>query len=101
MAHLEFPFGKGKMPLDIADSRLLGVLTSGMHDYIPTASEEELVRAAMEAPIGTPKREELARGKDKVVIIASDHTRPCRRKSFCRRCFPPFAAGTPMPISRF
>jgi nickel-dependent lactate racemase len=39
-------------------------------------SEEEIVRAAMESPIGSPRLFELARGAKSVVIITSDHTRP-------------------------
>jgi nickel-dependent lactate racemase len=34
----------------------------------------------MESPIGAPRLSELAKGKDKVVIIASDHTRPVPSK---------------------
>jgi nickel-dependent lactate racemase len=38
--------------------------------------EEEIIRKAMENPIGSPRLRELALGKKKVVIISSDHTRP-------------------------
>lgn len=39
-------------------------------------TEDEIVLEAMENPIGSPKLSELSRGKEKVVIICSDHTRP-------------------------
>lgn len=80
MATLTFPFGKEKLTYTIEDARLKGVLTSGIHAYIPADTEENLVQAAMAAPIGSPKLSELARGKEKVVIIASDHTRPVPSK---------------------
>ncbi len=40
------------------------------------ASPEQLIQAALEAPIGSPRLEELAKGKRSAVIIISDHTRP-------------------------
>ncbi|MDD2362962.1 MAG: lactate racemase domain-containing protein [Eubacteriales bacterium] len=35
-----------------------------------------MVKDAMAKPIDTPKFSELAAGKNNIVIIASDHTRP-------------------------
>ena len=43
-------------------------------------SEDELVQAAMAAPIGSPRLSELARGKRTATIIVSDHTRPVPSK---------------------
>ena len=80
MANIKFPFGKEKISIDIDDSRLNGILTSSLHSYVPLDTEENLVKAAMAAPYGSPKLSELAKGKDKVVIIASDHTRPVPSK---------------------
>lgn len=80
MANIKFPFGKEKISLDIDDRRLSGVLTSSLHEYKPTDSEENLVKAAMASPYGTAGLSELAKGKEKVVIIASDHTRPVPSK---------------------
>ncbi len=80
MANLTFPFGKEKISYTVDDARLRGVLVSGLDAYTPADTEENLVKAAMAAPIGSKKLSELARGKDKVVIIASDHTRPVPSK---------------------
>ena len=44
MAHLEFPFGKATLGLDLPDARLRAVLTSGLHAYTPEADGETLVR---------------------------------------------------------
>lgn len=68
MPVIDFPFGKEKLSLDIPSHRLTGVLESSLHAYTPAASEEALVRAAMEKPIGSPRLMELARGKNKIVI---------------------------------
>ena len=80
MATLVFPFGKEKIEYTIEDTRLQAVLTSGLSEYIPAADGAALVKAAMAEPIGSARLSELARGKDKVVIIASDHTRPVPSK---------------------
>jgi nickel-dependent lactate racemase len=38
------------------------------------------VRAALKTPVGSPSLRDLAKGKDSVVIITSDHTRPVPSK---------------------
>lgn len=95
MAHLEFPFGKTKLGLDLPDARLRAVLTSSLHMYTPEADGETLVRRAMENPIGTPPLAELARGKQKVVIIASDHTRPVPSKVIIPQMLAEVRRGNP------
>lgn len=81
MKQIEFPYGKTKLVHSFEEDALAGVLTSSIHEYKPLASPEELVRRALEAPIGSPKLSELARGKENIVIIASDHTRPVPSKA--------------------
>ncbi|MBE6679168.1 MAG: nickel-dependent lactate racemase [Ruminococcaceae bacterium] len=80
MAKVVFPFGKEKIAYDFDEVRLNGILTSSLHSYKSTDTEENLVKAAMAAPFGTEKLSALAKGKNKVVIIASDHTRPVPSK---------------------
>lgn len=53
-----------------------GLLTSRVDELKSEKSGRELVEAAMEHPIGTPKLSELAAGKKTCTIIISDHTRP-------------------------
>lgn len=95
MAHLDFPFGKTALGLDIADTRLRAVLTSGLHAYTPEADGETLVRRAMADPIGTKPLAELARGKQRVVIIASDHTRPVPSKVIIPQMLAEVRRGNP------
>ena len=77
---VNFPYGKEMISHDFEGENFNGVLVSKLHDYIPTASGIPLVKAAMDAPIGSPKLSELAKGKKNIVIIASDHTRPVPSK---------------------
>lgn len=80
MANIKLPYGKEFLEVEIPDNRLNGVLLSELHTYKPEMGETELVQNAIENPIGTPRLREMAKGKDKVVIIASDHTRPVPSK---------------------
>lgn len=95
MAIVKFPYGKEMIPLEIADERLKGVLVSNLHDYKSEKSQTELVREALEHPIGTPKLSELAKGKEKVVIIASDHTRPVPSKAIIPPMLEEIRKGNP------
>ena len=80
MLHIPLPYGRAALPLTLEESRVKAVLTSGIEAYKPEFSPEELVRRALENPIGCPPLEELSRGKKKVTVIASDHTRPVPSK---------------------
>ena len=76
MAKIDLPYGKEYLSVEIPDERLNAVLVSDMHHYKPKLGQTELVREAIENPIGTPRLKDMAMGKNKIVIIASDHTRP-------------------------
>ena len=80
MANIKLPYGKEFLDVNIPDERLNAVLVSDMHHYKAEMSQIELVKQALENPIGTPRLSVMAQGKQKVVIIASDHTRPVPSK---------------------
>lgn len=80
MATIDFFYGKGTLPLDIPDERLNGILLSRAHTFKPEGSETDIVRRAMQNPIGTPRLSELVKGKKNIVLLASDHTRPVPSK---------------------
>ena len=80
MTELKFPYGKEYITASFDDQELCGVLTSSIEEYEPCDSETELVRKALENPEGSKKLSELAKGKNKIVVIASDHTRPVPSK---------------------
>ncbi len=75
-----FPYGKENLSYEFDSKELSGVLTSSIEEYHPDFDETTLVRNALENPIGSAKLSELAKGKQNVVIIASDHTRPVPSK---------------------
>ena len=80
MREIKFPYGKGTLSYDFENENLLDVMTSHIEEYEPELEGRELVRKAMDEPIGSKTLSELAVGKKKVVIIASDHTRPVPSK---------------------
>lgn len=80
MREVAFHYGKGKLVHAFEDNELIGVLESSINEYKPEYNGDELVKNAMSAPIGSSRLSELSKGKNKVVIIASDHTRPVPSK---------------------
>ncbi len=62
------------------EKELSGILTSSIEEYKPEFDETTLVRKALEEPVGSARLSELAKGKNNIVIIASDHTRPVPSK---------------------
>ncbi len=75
MKTFSIPYHTGHRKFLIPDANIRAVLSARLHDYIPTSSQEELVRQALANPIGTPRLRELSAGKRKVVLVTSDHTR--------------------------
>ena len=73
---IELPYGREKRVLMVEDARVKGVLRPDIEDYVPGTSEKELVEAALASPVGSERLCELAHGKKRVTVIASDHTRP-------------------------
>ncbi len=94
MKTVAFPYGKEKLSYTFGDE-LCAVLEPSINEYVPDADGAELVRRAMAAPIGSQKLSELARGKKKVVIIASDHTRPVPSKLIIPPMLAEIRAGSP------
>ena len=76
MAIIKIPYSKNGMSIEIEDKNLEAILVSKSHDFIVTKSEREIVKNSLDNPIGTLKLEELAKDKENIVIITSDHTRP-------------------------
>ncbi|WP_303866782.1 nickel-dependent lactate racemase [Acetobacterium wieringae] len=77
---IKIPYGKEKQALVLEEACLNGVLLSQIEDYHPELSQSELVAEAIANPEGSAKLSQLAIGKQKIVIIASDHTRPVPSK---------------------
>lgn len=93
--NISFPYGKTFLETNIPESRLQGVLLSSLHSYHAPKDQFGLVADALENPIGSPKLHELAVGKDKVVLIASDHTRPVPSKAIVPQMLAEIRRGNP------
>lgn len=89
---IQFPYGKTHLEYDFEK---VNVLTSSIESYDPGMGEQALVDAAMCAPEGGATLRDLARGKEKVVLIASDHTRPVPSKLIVPPMLREIRAGNP------
>lgn len=80
MPKVKLPYGRDYLYAEIPEERLNAILVSDMHCYKPLLSQEELVQQALLNPVGTPGLKDMAKNKNRIVIIASDHTRPVPSK---------------------
>jgi nickel-dependent lactate racemase len=80
VAKIKLPYSKKMIDIEIDDKNLAGVLESKAGEYKTDLTQEQIVEKALDNPIGSPKLEELVKGKKNMVIISSDHTRPVPSK---------------------
>lgn len=73
---LKLPYGRGHLECQIADHKVKAVVENRIHQLKAAGEPTAIVREALEHPIGSPRLCELARGKQRALIITSDHTRP-------------------------
>lgn len=95
MKEVRFHYGKGFVSHTFKDGELSGVLESSINNYVPSGEEDELITEAMNHPTGTKTLKELAADKNKVVIIASDHTRPVPSKLIIPKMLREIREGNP------
>lgn len=87
MPGIRFFYGASHLECDIPAERLAGVLVPRAHETPPKEAATDIVRQALENPIGSERLCDLAKGRKNVVLLASDHTRPVPSKAI----FPPMA----------
>jgi len=75
MKTIHLPYDKKTLKVDVSDLHIKALLTPQHQEEGSVINESELVKRALEHPIGTKRLSEMAEGKDRVVIITSDHTR--------------------------
>ncbi|HYE10354.1 MAG TPA: nickel-dependent lactate racemase [Patescibacteria group bacterium] len=80
MTIVKIPYSKGFIDLEVSERNLLGVLESKAHHFKTEDDQVTIAKKALENPIGSPRLRELAKGKNNIVIITSDHTRPVPSK---------------------
>jgi len=95
MPNIRFPYGKKMIDYYIPDERFRGELVSQLHEYKTDLPQEELVKNALKNPIGSMRLDEIAKDKNKVVIIASDHTRPVPSKIIMPQILSEIRRGNP------
>ncbi len=74
----QIPYGLTTLPLEIEVECLKAVLVPKVEHHTPV-TEEGQIRTVLEAlhhPIGSPGLAALSAGKQRVLVITSDHTRP-------------------------
>ena len=89
---VRIPYGSGYIDFDDSEA---DVLTSSIGELRAAGSGSDIVRAAMEAPIGSPRLCELAEGKSSCVIIISDHTRPVPSRDILPTMLRELKSGSP------
>ncbi len=72
---IKLPYDTGFVPLVVGEQNLEKIVVSHISEASASGTQEELVEQALAHPIGTPRLRELARGKKRVVLVTSDHTR--------------------------
>lgn len=87
-------YGKGGIEFDEA-RYAAGVIESRIGELKAEGDGREIVRKALENPIGSPRLRELAKGKRSCVVIVSDHTRPVPSKDILPEMFAELEAGSP------
>lgn len=75
---IRLPYGRDTLLLHLPPDRLAGILVPpGLaNDSRLSADLVSMVRAALENPIGSPRLRDLATGKENIVVVTPDHTRP-------------------------
>lgn len=73
---IQLPYGTGYLELNLPPESNYQVLAPESAHYQAENSQEELVRQSLANPIESAKLADMVKGKQKIVLITSDHTRP-------------------------
>ena len=90
---IRLPYGNTEQVWDAPENAK--ILTSGVDRLKSSADGRDIVRAAMEHPIGSPRLRELAAGKKTCTVIISDHTRPVPSRDILPLMLAELRAGSP------
>lgn len=92
------PYGKGKLVGKIPSNRAKGIIQADAEAVLAKSyqfSEAEIVENSLLHPIDSPRLSELVVGKDHVVVISSDHTRPVPSKKIMPKIIAEIKKGNP------
>jgi nickel-dependent lactate racemase len=76
MTTVHVPYGESAIDCAVDDTRVLGIVAPAHQPEVDAGEQANIVQAALASPIGAPRLRDLARGKRRVLLITSDHTRP-------------------------
>ena len=76
MKTIRLPFGRSYLDFSVPEDRLTGVLVPSSDKSGAGKSQEDIVREALKNPVESLQLHELSVGRQNIVLIASDHTRP-------------------------
>ena len=71
---ISIPYYTSTMDIHVEEENLKAVITAKMHEFKTEKTEIELVKEALEHPIGVAPLCELAKGKKKVVLVTVETT---------------------------
>lgn len=95
MKTIPIPYDNTALELHVPEENLRAVIAARMHSYQAPMGERELVLDALAHPIGTPPLRELAKGKQRVTLVTSDHTRAVPSKITLPLLLTEIRAGNP------
>ncbi|MDR1395822.1 MAG: lactate racemase domain-containing protein, partial [Deltaproteobacteria bacterium] len=72
---IRIPYGTGQETCQVDPGRRITILEA-RSGPAPAGRAEDIIAAALNAPIASKPLSELAAGRKKAVILTSDHTRP-------------------------
>lgn len=82
MMHINIPYCKEQIKLEIPDNNLLEIIDRSQGISTIGLDEKKLISDALKNPIGCPILKEIAKGKRDACILISDITRPCPSYKF-------------------
>ncbi|MFA7197472.1 MAG: lactate racemase domain-containing protein, partial [Anaerovoracaceae bacterium] len=75
MITIPLPYHKDIAPLAVPRENFKALIAPRNGNGNFSRSEEEILREALTVPLGTPLLRELVRGKKRITLVTSDHTR--------------------------
>ncbi len=72
---IPLPYGDKELYINLPEENLLGILKP--REFRPEKDPEDIIKDALQNPVGTERIKEIARKKGKTAIVVDDHTRPC------------------------
>jgi len=92
---ISLPYGKGHISVSVPEKNLACVMHSKLASYESEKTQEALVEEALAHPHGSLPLCERVKGRKKVVVISSDHTRPVPSRLLMPRILREIRKGSP------